>query len=442
MKKLFTALVLCAMALTTLSSCEKIEGIFGKGEEPSNSTYEPSDLTPTEHQAKLEQIAIDLLDQINPEDVEELAYSLMTLSERLPEDIYGDEGNWEEDYYPEEYARSIKNFDVNSIVALTTRASEEFIIDINDPEFDFGGYSYEITEDGEVIGGELDDPRAIVIKWDNDALTLSWGENKGQYTMEDSEEGVTYIVKVPAYIKVAITVAGKEHFSAYIEPNITDNYTYAPAVTVKLNGGYEIFSKSSANNKGISAEASFKKNGTKLFGGAVAFDIKGMTNPENWYYEYYNEYFEETITYISPEDYFIDNVTDCFAQFDILTLSVIGNGDLKRVINEIDALDERYAESDGSEKEYWDEGCAIINKYLKLVAIYNDTKEKIADVILQTELVEYYDEYWDETYTYYEPVPVLVFPDGSKFLFEDFFNESGFGNLFERLGDIAGDIEY
>ena len=436
MKKLFSVVALCAIALTSLSSCEKIEGLFGKGNNNDEQTYEPSDLTPTEHQAKLEQIALDIIDQIDPTDFEELAYSLLTLGERIPEDIYGDEGNLEEDYYPDEYARSIKNFDVNNIVALTTRASEQFIIDINDPEFGVGGFSIEITEDGEVIEGELDDPRAIVIKWDNDALTLSWGENKGQYTMEDSEEGVTYIVKVPAYIKAVITIDGQEHFSATIEPNITDNYTYAPAVTVKLNGGYEIFSKSSANNKGVGAEASLKKNGTKLFGGAVAFDIKGMTDPENWYYEYYDEYFKETITYISPEDYFIENVTNGFAQFDILTLSVIGNGDLKRVISELDALDERYAESDGSEKEYCDEGCAIINKYLKLVAIYNDTKEKIADVILQTELVEYYDD------TYYEPVPVLVFPDGSKFLFEDFFNESGFGNLFERLGDIAGDIEY
>lgn len=426
MKKLFSVVALCAIALTSLSSCEKIEGLFGKGDNNGEQTYEPSDLTPTEHQAKLEQIALDIIDQINPEDFEELAMSLMTLGDRIPEDIYGDEG------YVDEYARSIKNLDANKIVALTTRASEQFIIDINDPEFGVGGFSIEITEDGEVIEGELDDPRAIVIKWDNDALTLSWGENKGQYTMEDSEEGVTYIVKVPAYIKAVITIDGQEHFSANIEPNITDNYTYAPAVTIKLNGGYEIFSKSSANNKGISAESSFKKNGTKLFGGAVAFDIKGMTNPENWYYE--NS--EKTITYVAPEEYFIDNVTDCFAQFDILTLSIIGNGDLKRVISELDALDERYAESDGIDKEYCDEGCAIINKYLKLVAIYNDTKEKIADVILKTELVEYYDD------KYYEPVPVLVFPDGSQFLFEDFFNESGFGNLFERLGDIAGDIEY
>lgn len=426
MKKLFSVVALCAIALTTLSSCEKIEGLFGKGNNNGEQTYEPSDLTPTEHQAKLEQIALDIIDQIDPTDFEELAYSLMTLSERLPEDIYGDEGNWEEDYYPEEYARSIKNFDINNIVALTTRASEQFIIDINDPEFGVGGFSIEITEDGEVIEGELDDPRAIVIKWDNDALTLSWGENKGQYTMEDSEEGVTYIVKVPAYIKVAITVAGKEHFSAYIEPNITDNYTYAPAVTVKLNGGYEIFSKSSANNKGISAEASFKKNGKKLLGGAAAFAINGFTNPENWY----DEDWEETGTYLDPSQYFIENVDNGTVQYDILTLSIIANGDLKAMYEKIEELDERNIES---EKEFYDEACAITNKYLEIVAVYNDTKEKIADIEMQTT----FNEHWE----YYTLEPILVFPDGSKYAFEDYFTESGFSNLLDRIGEMMEDIE-
>lgn len=429
MKRFFKLVALCAITLTSLSSCEKIEGLFGKGNKNDESTYQPSKLTPTEHQAKLEQIAIDLIDQINPADFEELAYSLLTLGERIPED----EGNYEEDYYPEEYARSIKNFDVNSIIALTTRASEQFIIDINDPELGLGGFCLEITEDGEVIEGELDDPRAIMVKWDNDALTLSWGENKGQYTMEDSEEGVTYIVKVPAYIKIAITVNGKEHFSANIEPNITDNYTYAPAVTIKLNGSYEIFSKSSANNKGISTESSFKKDGKKLVGGAASININGITDPNNWTAEEFDG--EETITYINIGEYIKENISTGAIQLDILTLSIIGSGDLKKAINEFEALNERFMESDGNDKEYCDAGCAIINKYLKLVAIYNDTKEKIADVILQTELVEYYDD------KYYEPVPVLVFPDGSKFLFEDFFTENAFANLIDRLGEISGEIE-
>ena len=431
MKKLFKALALCAMVLTTLSSCEKIEGMFGKGEEPSNSTYEPSDLTPTEHQAKLEQIAIDLLDQINPADLEELALSLMTLGERIPEDIYGEEGDWEEDYYPEEYARSIKNLDANKIVALTTRASEEFIIDINDPEFGVGGFSIEITEDGEVIEGELDDPRAIVIKWDNSVLTLSWGESKGEYRLDEKEEDVLYIVKVPEYIKAVITIDGQEHFSAYIEPNITDNYTYAPAVTVKLNGGYELYGKTSANNKGLSAEASFKKDGKKLLGGAAAFAINGFTNPENWYDEYYNEDWEETVTYLDPSQYFIENVDNGTVQYDILTLSIIANGDLKAMYEKIEELGERNIES---EKEFYDELCAIINKYLEIVAVYNDTKEKIADIEMQTTFYEYED--YDEYSEYYSLEPILVFPDGSRYAFEDYFTESGFSNLIDRLGEM------
>ena len=436
MKKLFKALALCAMVLTTLSSCEKIEGMFGKGEEPSNSTYEPSDLTPTEHQAKLEQIAIEVLDQINPADVEELAMSLMTLGERIPEDVYGDEGEWEEDIY-DEYARSIKNLDANKILALTTRASEEFIIDINDPEFGFGGYCIELTEDGEIIESE-GDPKAIVVKWDNSVLTLTWGENKGEYRLDEKEEDILYIVKVPKYFKVVITIDGKEHFSAYIEPNITDNYTYAPAVTVKLNGGYELYGKTSANNKGLSAEASFKKNGKKILGGAAAFAINGFTNPENWYDEYYDEYWEETVTYLDPYDYFIENVSNSMVQYDILTLSIIANGDLKTMYEKIEELDNADIES---EKEFFDELCAIMNEYLEIVAVYNDTKEKIADIEMQTGMYEYYDEYYDEYYEYYSVEPVLVFPDGSKYAFEDYFTESGFGNLIERIGEMMEDME-
>ena len=84
MKRFFKLVALCAITLTSLSSCEKIEGLFGKGNKNDESTYQPSKLTPTEHQAKLEQIAIDLIDQINPADFEELAYSLLTLGERIP----------------------------------------------------------------------------------------------------------------------------------------------------------------------------------------------------------------------------------------------------------------------------------------------------------------------------------------------------------------------
>lgn len=423
MKKLFSTLALCAIALTTLSSCDLFKPEEKKNDAPQ---YEDSKLTPSQHQEKLETIALDIVNAIDPADVEELAMSLTTLSERIPEDQQGG---------AEELARSIQNLDVNNIVALVTRASEEIILDINDPELALGGICVEFYEDGTTEESEIDDKRAIMIKWDNDAIVLSWGENKGEYTFEDSNEGVKYIVKLPSFIKIAITLNGVEHFSANIEPNVTDNYTYAPALTIKLNGGYELYSKVNANNKGVGVEGSFKKNGKKLIGSAAAISINDLTNPDNWYEEYYDEYYGETVSELSIGDYIGENVTNGTVQVDLLTLSIIGTGDLRSVIDEMNAWDERYSNGANNEKEYFDEGCAIVNKYLKVMAVYNDTNEKIADVILQTVEEEYYDGYL------YYAAPILVFPDGSKFAFEDFFTEESFSNLIERIGEIAGNME-
>lgn len=429
MKKLFSTLALCAIALTTLSSCDLFKPEEKKNDAPQ---YEDSKLTPSQHQEKLETIALDIVNAIDPADVEELAMSLTTLSERIPEDQQGG---------AEELARSIQNLDVNNIVALVTRASEEIILDINDPELALGGICVEFYEDGTTEESEIDDKRAIMIKWDNDAIVLSWGENKGEYTFEDSNEGVKYIVKLPSFIKIAITINGVEHFSANIEPNVTDNYTYAPALTIKLNGGYELYSKVNANNKGVGVEGSFKKNGKKLIGSAAAISINDLTNPDNWYEEYYDEYHGETVTDIALGDYISENVTNGTVQVDLLTLSIIGTGDLRSVIDEMNAWDERYSNGANNEKEYFDEGCAIVNKYLKVMAVYNDTNEKIADVILQTVEEEYYNQYLDETDYIYYAAPILVFPDGSKFAFEDFFTEESFSNLIERIGEIAGNME-
>lgn len=423
MKKLFSTLALCAIALTTLSSCDLFKPEEKKNDAPQ---YEDSKLTPSQHQEKLETIALDIVNAIDPADVEELAQSLTTLSERIPEEEQGG---------AEELARSIQNLDVNNIVALVTRASEELILDINDPELALGGICVEFYEDGTTEESEIDDKRAIMIKWESDAIVLSWGENKGEYTFEDSNEGVKYIVKLPSFIKIAITLNGVEHFSANIEPNVTDNYTYAPALTIKLNGGYELYSKVNANNKGVGVEGSFKKNGKKLIGSAAAISINDLTNPDNWYEEYYDEYHGETVTDIALGDYISENVTNGTVQVDLLTLSIIGTGDLRSVIDEMNAWDERYSNGANNEKEYFDEGCAILNKYLKVMAVYNDTNEKIADVILQTVEEEYYDGFL------YYAAPILVFPDGSKFAFEDFFTEESFSNLIERIGEIAGNME-
>lgn len=434
MKRLLTSFALCAMALTTLSSCEQISGIFGK--EDDSTEYKESKLTPTEHQAKIEQIAIDIVDQFNPKDVEELAYALMTLVEYIPEEYFPEqEGELEEDYY-DEYVRSIRNLDLNELINLTSRASEKLIIDINDPEMGFGGFCFEFNENREMIESEIDDLQAIMIKWDDAAITLSWGDSKGEYTFENTAEDILYTVKLPAYIKLAITIGDVEHFSVVVEPNVTDNYTYAPATTIKLIGGYEIYSKMSANNKGISYEASFKKNGKKLVGGAATVAVNNATDPDNWYYEYYDEWNKETVSDVDPAEYIYDNVKNGAAQLDILTLSIIASGDFRKYIDESNKLE--YSDEDEGQS-YCEKDAELYNKYIDIVAIYNDTKEKIADIEMQAILYEEYDEDWDETWSYYTTVPVLVFPDGSRFALEEFFTSESFSNLFEKLQELAGE---
>jgi hypothetical protein len=65
--------------------------------------------------------------------------------------------------------------------------------------------------------------------------------------------------------------------------------------------------------------------------------------------------------------------------------------------------------------------------------VYNDTKELVADVAMR--VAKEYDDWDDEYYYYLEPV--LVFSDGSKYTFYEYFTERAFGDLIEEIGEIA-----
>ena len=54
-------------------------------------------------------------------------------------------------------------------------------------------------------------------------------------------------------------------------------------------------------------------------------------------------------------------------------------------------------------------------------------------------MISYRDDYYDETY--YEVEPILLFPDGSKYAFEDYFTERAFGDLLDKLEEIADELD-
>lgn len=452
MKKLFKLVALCAMALATLSACE--EGMPtqpqpddtenpenpenpGTGEEPGDST---SPLTPDEHKQKLENIAIEFVDEFNTEDFEALIGSLSYFEDLFEVDDELVEGPGDE--YIDETTRALKSFSVAGLINAVTRASEQFIFDINDEDFDFNGAVIDFTEESEEPSFEYNGNLGeCVVKWENSVATFAWGETKGQYTYIDEEEDVEYIVKIPAYINLSLKISGVEHLNINIEPNITDNHTYAPKITIKLNGGYEIVCENIADNQKLSCAYSLSKNGKRLAGAVAAASIKDFTNPENWYNEYYDDYYKEYITEIAPEIYFGKNVTNGSIQIDILTLTLTAAGDFTGMYDKIEELDSKYIcwDDEGNyyedqEKAYYNDLCELINNTVEFIALYNDTNEKIADIKVQPRRSVY-----DEGDIDYEIDLVLVFPDGSKHVMQDYFTADSFEDLMNHLSEKFGE---
>ncbi|MBO7311801.1 MAG: hypothetical protein J6U82_03220 [Alistipes sp.] len=449
MKKLFKLVVLCAMALATLSACE--EGMPtqpqpddtenpenpGTGEKPGDST---SPLTPDEHKQKLENIAIEFVDEFNTADFEALIGSLSYFEDFFEVDDELVEGPGDE--YIDETTRALKSFSVAGLINAVTRASDQFIFDINDEDFDFNGAVIEFTEVSEKPSFENNGNLGeCVVKWEESVATFAWGETKGQYTYIDEEEDVEYIVNIPAYINLSLKISGVEHLNINVEPNYTDNHTYAPKITIKLNGGYEIVCENIADNQKLSCAYSLSKNGERLAGAVAAASIKDFTNPENWYYEYYDDYYNEYITEIAPDIYFEKNVTNGSIQIDILTLTLTAAGDFTGMYDKIEELDSKYIwwDDEGNyyedqEKAYYNDLCKLINNTVEFVALYNDTNEKIADIKVQPRRSVY-----DEDDIDYEIDLVLVFPDGSKHVMQDYFTADSFEDLMNHLSEKFGE---
>ena len=432
MKRLFTLLALCAMSLATFSACtQTTEGDPSPIPPPPGPA--PSELTPDEHKQKLESIAMQLVDEFNPADFNTLTESLASLASYLPseeEDEWGDSGE------APEVTQALKSGSVSALTSAITRASEQFIIDANDGAIEVEGYRYTFDESGEPSYEELGRTGVVEVAWDNAVATFTWGENDGRYTYYFEEDDVEYIVEVPSYINASLKINEVEHLNINIEPKVIDNYTFAPKLTIKIYGGYEVVTEVNADSQKLNHNTTLNKNAKKLISATSEFYINGFTNPDNWVaeYDYGNGYVE---TGYDPEEYFNNNVTSAQFRYDVLTLSIIGScSDIKKMLEEEEELlDDR----DDDYTAYYTGLATIMNKYFNIIAVYNDTDEKIADIKWQGFYNEGYDEEYDCTVIAAGCEPILVFPDGSKFSLEQFFTMEDFEDLFEQISEKFGE---
>lgn len=415
MKKILLSLALCAFVAPLFVGCNK--GPEGNNNTPGNvDDYNtPSTLTPGEHKAKLEDIAVEFIGYVDLADFEEILDTLYCLAEYLEyeeEDWYGNE------YAYNELAMGIKNLSPIHFQRFATRALEEVIIDINDPEYNpLAGYVYEWNGDEwEESKGQS---HTIVIKWDDAVATASWGETTRQeWTFRELEKKT--IVYVPNSLTLNVKIDNKEHLNIVAKPNITDSKTLAPSVEVSLNGGYLISASVKADSRGLETHSSIKKGNKTLLNANTVVAINDFTDIDNW---------------LKTEgEYFADQIKSGKVQIDILNLSIVGAGDFKDLLTDIDEITEGLY-GDEYDAERWrrkmEDVCDLVNEKVKLIIAYNDTDEKVADIILQVSRDD--DDYYVE--------PILLFPDGSKYAFENYFTETAFGDLIDAIEELADDFE-
>lgn len=434
MKKVLFTLMLTASALLLFSACNKKDNDSANEIKPGDITN--SELTPGEHKSKLEEIALEFVNMYDTKDVDALVESAIALEQYMEDFTYGGS---DDDYLDaRSLIRGLREFSATDITLFATRAAENFVIDINDPDTNIYAGKCFTYEDYEWIVTD-GDPKSVVFKWDDTVATISWdGSKKIEYLVES--EDVNYVVYVPSTIEVSITINGKEHLGITLNTNITDLKTWAPSVDIRLNGGYTFASEVSGNSKGLEAKSSAKKDSKVLLAGKAVVAINDFTDIDNWIQEEYDDYYDETYTYLDPSMYFAENVKSGSAQIDILELSIVASGDFKGMYEEMLEYDEKYDYYDDEwnylpdvAEKYYNKVCDCINDNVSVVIVYNDTKEKVADIVMN--VASYYDDY-DEAYRYYLE-PILLFPDGSKFAFEEYFTERAFGNLIDRLEQMA-----
>ena len=390
-----------------------------------------SDLTPGQHKSKLEDIALEFVNYFNPSDVVDIYKSLSMLAEYLEyvdEEIVEEEVNF--GTIVEGSTRAVKNFSPAGFMQFATRVADRIIIDINDPDQNpLAGHCY--TYDGdEWQESSISDKNSIKVVWDDATATVVWSDMQKAEIYEYLDD-VEYVAYVPKKINFVMTINGVEQLSMNITTTITNIQTVAIKAEVKINGGYVIVTDNSADSKGVETHTSIKKNGKLLCSATAVVAINDFTDIDNWYYDYCDDYYGECRTYIDPTYYFVENVKTGTAQMQILTLSIVAEGDFRNMYKTVNELD------CDSDKSFCDAVCDIINEKVKAVAVYNDTKEKVADIVANTRYE--YDAEWDEHDYYVEPI--MVFPDGSKFAFEEYFTERAFSDLLERIEELAEEVD-
>ena len=404
-------------------------------------------MTPSDHQLYLEQVGQRLLTYFNPEDSRTLAESIAELAEKGGFDFYLEE--------PTRSTNSTKNVKfakklAASVLGLTrfspeaaVRLSTTLILPEEDGTYsldDYKGKQYVFSFDsGKWTESVISNANEVVAIWGTSVATLTWVEGTGSWEGFIDYDNKAKVENIPSRINFDIRVDNRLELSSVVNIDVPNNYSIDTQTNVWLNGDYNFKVCANANNQGLGGSVIISKGGETLATGGGSVAIKDMTDSNNWWQKYYCELCEMYHTDINI-DYPVDQVQTGNAYVTILDVALQAQGNMRAIIDEykkIEEYDSTYSQAALLSN--------TINANASALLYYTGNQEKIADV--KAEAISYEDWYWDENTmteikkTYYDPMPVLVFTDGSKFAVDEYFTEVAFGNLIDAAEELMKQYE-
>lgn len=199
--------------------------------------------------------------------------------------------------------------------------------------------------------------------------------------------------------------------------------------TLKVNAYEETF-KTEVTKQGMSASMGVKINGKQMLKveGALKADIDAAIE------EGENAYTEE-------KD--VDEIKiDAFKEFSMF-IDLVGKVQVVGKCNKFDELFDAFlgleAAEDSDDFVKYQRNLDLLNKAYSVTLHYDNTETIQAN--FEFEAYEEKPE-WEADWTYFEVRPVLVFSaDGSRYGFDEYFTERGFGDLVDAVEDLFEDFE-
>lgn len=416
----------CA-AVLSLSSCSDDEG---KGISPSTN------LTPDEHKVKLEQIGLDVLAKVNPEDHADLLRAMDYFSE------IADYGGLEVDR--DETVMSMAKL-VGYVKSMCRTNNLGMMPQFASPDNElyslaqcYGIYTYDEAREMwrksasdnslEFHFEYLYEPAVIKITASGDETKVYLFEDRSE--VEYGGDKIRYEVYVPEHAEAVMTWNGKTLCSLSADMDVDDVSRSATVSSTFEASGYVFKQTTKANKTDASVSLTFDVKGDRVI--TAKANVKGDNMTD-----------EGAIDDVVNED---SNVQDLFedanGEINILDEAVVkmSCSNIKSLVDLLDDIDNEYYEYPSYyELEYADKMAAAYNKYMKGDLYYTDGDNSIAKLSMHSCFVE--DEYFEDG-GYYDYEAVITFAsDSSAYSLESYFNDVDFNDLVNSAEDLGDRYE-